>query len=111
MDKTKAIELLRIAVPQDESFDEEGLFLEAVNMAIEALKNKDNDWIPMSEHPPYENGIYIATILYEEEYYVERLLYSKGKWMPIDSLNFVGIKGVIAWKMDDYYRKEKEGAK
>lgn len=67
---------------------------------------KINDWIPISEHPPYEDGIYIVTILYEGEYYVERLLYSKGNWMPIDSLNFVGIKGVIAWKDDDYYKEE-----
>jgi len=41
MDRTKAIELLKIAVPQDEELDEEGLFLEAINMAVEALKQPE----------------------------------------------------------------------
>jgi hypothetical protein len=43
MDRTKAIELLKIAVPQDESLDEDGLFIEAVNMAIAALEGKDTN--------------------------------------------------------------------
>lgn len=38
MERSKAIELLRIAVPQDESLDEEGLFIEAISMAISALE-------------------------------------------------------------------------
>lgn len=43
MDRDKAIELLKVAVPQDESLDEEGLFLEAINMAIAALEGKDTN--------------------------------------------------------------------
>ena len=38
MENAKAIELLRMAVPQDESLDEDGLFIEAVSMAIKALE-------------------------------------------------------------------------
>lgn len=43
MEKAKAIELLKMAVPQDESLDEEGLFIEAVSMAISALEGKDTN--------------------------------------------------------------------
>jgi hypothetical protein len=56
MDRTKAIELLKIAVPQDESLDEDGLFIEAVCMAIAALEGKDTNvlakWIPVSDRLP-----------------------------------------------------------
>ena len=38
MTNEKAIELLKMAVPQDESLDEEGLFIEAVSMAIKSLE-------------------------------------------------------------------------
>lgn len=68
---------------------------------------KINNWIPIKEEKPKETGIYLATIKTDEEYYVERLLYSKGKWLDPNSFNFVGLKGVIAWKDDDYYEEEK----
>jgi hypothetical protein len=54
MTNEKVIELLKIAVPQDESLDEEGLFLEAVNMAIAAIRQQEiihckdcvyHDWV------------------------------------------------------------------
>jgi hypothetical protein len=38
MTNEKVIELLKIAVPQDESLDEEGLFLEVIDMAIAAFE-------------------------------------------------------------------------
>lgn len=79
-------------------------FKEILNKEDDNNDKKTNNWTPIKEEEPKKTGIYLATILYEGEYYVERLLYSKGKWMPIDSLNFVGIKGVIAWKDDDYYK-------
>lgn len=58
MDRTKAIELLKIAVPQDESLDEDGLFIEAISMAIKALEKAETNrpeipdsWIPVKAHP------------------------------------------------------------
>jgi len=67
---------------------------------------KINNWIPIKEEKPKKIGIYLVTIKIDEEYYVERLLYSKGKWLDPNSFNFVGIKGVTAWKEDDYYEGE-----
>lgn len=58
MEKAKAIELLRNAVPAKALPDDEiGFFIEAVSMAIKALDKDTNvptKWIPVSERLPEE---------------------------------------------------------
>ena len=118
MEKAKAIELLRMAVPQDESLDEDGLFIEAVSMAIKAMEKAptalDHIHNVVSERE-YQRGYKTAKEEYDHKLTVIKgrikdHYYNKGyeqgrkdatpKWIPFtaetapkeDGLYFVKIK-------------------
>ena len=92
MEKAKAIELLRNAVPAKALPDDEiGFFIEAVCMAIKALEGKDTNvptkWIPVSEKEKLpENG---RKVLVK----ADDVYYSLGQQNGV----------VIGWRNGDYW--------
>ena len=75
---------------------------------IKKLK-EENDWIPVEERLPEENGFYIATmdgeIVGQEEPFVGLAEFEDGKWIDDED----DYKCVIAWRpLPEPYRPKKD---
>ena len=55
--------------------------IEALRIAIKALAQPEQRWIPCSERLPEENGQYLITVKYVHEYDYEDIYSEHGEWV------------------------------